>query len=312
MPLNILFSASESDWRHYQPHLQSALAEHFIDAKITTLPNDPGAFDFVIWSPASPLQDFAPFTNLKAIFSLWAGVEKVAHNDTIKVPLCRMVDPGLTQGMVEWVCGQVLRHHLGLDRHILQQDGIWRHDNIPPLARDRKIGILGLGELGGACAQALAGLGFQVAGWSNSSKNVPFVSSLTGADGLQTILAQSEILVLLLPLTPGTENIINKDSIAKMRSGAFLINAGRGHLIDDSALLSALDSGQIAHATLDVFRQEPLPLSHPFWSNENITVTPHMAAETRPESSSHTIAGQIRRWFDGKPLQHTVNWSVGY
>jgi glyoxylate/hydroxypyruvate reductase A len=222
-----------------------------------------------------------------------------------------MVDDGLTEGMVEWVVGHVLRHHLGMDQDILRRDAKWE-PHIPPLARDRKVGVLGLGALGGACAQALAGLNFDVAGWSRRPKEIAGVASYNGDEGLATVLARSEILVLLLPRTPQTENLLNAGTLALLPKGAVVINPGRGPLIDDDALLAALDAEQIGHATLDVFRTEPLPAGHPFWAHPGVTVTPHIASETRPDSASRVIAENIRRGEAGEPFLHLVDRDAGY
>jgi glyoxylate/hydroxypyruvate reductase A len=264
-----------------------------------------------VFAPGGDIDDFRPFVRARAVLSLWAGVERVVRNPTLTQPLCRMVDPGLTAGMVEWVAGQVLRHHLGLDRFVRSAAPHW-DQVVPPLAAQRKVGILGLGALGAASARALAGLGFAVTGWSRSPRAVAGVGCLHGPDGLAQVLAGSEILVTLLPLTPQTEAIVNASALARMPRGAVLINPGRGGLIDDDALLAALDSGHIGHATLDVFRTEPLPHTHPFWAHPGITVSPHVAAETRPAGAARMLAENIRRDLAGLPLMHRVDRALGY
>ena len=172
--------------------------------------------------------------------------------------------------------------------------------------------MLGLGELGSACARALAGLNFRVSGWSRSLKTIAGVATFAGADGLRAVLAEAEIVVLLLPLTPETENLLDAPRLAGLREGTVLINPGRGALIDDTALLTALDEGRVGHATLDVFREEPLPPDHPFWRHPRVTVTPHVASETRPETASRTIAENIRRGEAGEPFLHVVNREHAY
>jgi len=245
------------------------------------------------------------------VLNLWAGVENVVGNETLTVPLARMVDPGLTEGMVEWVTGHVLRHHLGIDANLAAQNGEWvKH--VPPLARDRKVGILGLGELGRACGEALAFLKFDVAGWSRSPKSLPGIACHHGESGLRAVLGRSGILVLLLPLTADTENTLDAQAIASMPEGAVVLNPGRGALIDDAALLAGLDSGHLAQATLDVFRTEPLPPEHPFWAHPKVTVTPHIASDTRPPSASRVIAENVRRGEAGEPFLHVVDRDAGY
>ncbi len=309
---NILFAARSERWDQYETPLRRALSDVGLgDARLTT-EAAPGTVDYIVYAPNSDVQDFTPYTRLKAVLNLWAGVEDVVGNPTLTVPLARMVDEGLTDGMVEWVTGHVLRHHLGMDTHIHGQDGVWRAGSAPPLARDRTVAILGLGTLGSACARALAALNFRVLGWSRSAKDVDGVQTFHGSEGLKDVLHRAEIVVLLLPDTPATENTLDAEALALMPTGAVIINPGRGPLIDDDALLSALDAGQIGHATLDVFRTEPLPPEHPFWAHPKVTVTPHIASETRAPSAARVIAENIRRGEAGEPFLHLVDRSLGY
>ncbi|MDZ7710697.1 MAG: glyoxylate/hydroxypyruvate reductase A [Roseovarius sp.] len=310
MTANILFAARAAQWRTYESPLRAALDRKGVTANLATdLP--PGEVDYIIYAPDSAVQDFTPFTRARAVLNLWAGVENITTNPTLHIPLARMVDHGLTQGMVEWVTGHVLRHHLGMDTHILHQDGIWRPD-APPLAQDRRVSVLGLGALGAACARMLATLGFPVTGWSRSPKDIDGLRCLSGADGLDTALAEADILVLLLPLTPETDTLLDAPRLARLPEGAVILNPGRGPLIDDDALLAALDAGALGHATLDVFRVEPLPPDHPFWAHPRVTVTPHIASETRPETAAEVIAENIRRGEAGAPLLHLVDREAGY
>lgn len=310
MPINVLFSARPGLWPEYEPLLRKGLTEAGLDFHLATdIPAD--QVDYVVYGPNGGLRDFSPFTRLKAVLSLWAGVETISDNETLTMPLARMVDGGLTQGMTEWVVGHVLRYHLGMDRHITQQDGTWEPE-APPLAAQRTVCILGLGALGQAAAQALAALNFRVIGWSRTAKDLPGVTCLHGADGLREALSQAEIVVLLLPDTPATENTINAETLALLPKGAKIINPGRGPLIDDDALLAALNAGQVGHATLDVFRTEPLPPEHPYWAHPNVTVTPHIASETRPVTAAQVICGNIRRGEAGEPFLHLVDRELGY
>lgn len=312
MVAQVLFSAPPGWWPLYAPHLAAACAEAGVAAAFTTDPAGPARFDYIVYRPGGPVTDFTRFSRLKAVLSLWAGVEDIAPDPSLRVPLARMVDDSLTRGMVEYVTGHVLRYHLGLDAHLAGQDGVWRNQIIPPLARDRRVGLLGLGALGGAVAGALAGLGFDVQGWSRRPHQGLPIRTHAGPDGLAELLARSEILVTLLPATAATQNILNARTLALLPRGARLINPGRGSLIDDAALLAALDSGQIAHATLDVFRIEPLPPGHPYWAHPGVTVTPHIAAETRPETASRAIAANLLRGETGRPFLHLVDRAQGY
>ncbi|MBM1816063.1 2-hydroxyacid dehydrogenase [Pseudosulfitobacter pseudonitzschiae] len=308
--INVLFAAHPDRWASYETPLKQAIANAGVEANLATdIP--PADVDYIVYAPNSPLQDFTPYTRAKAVLNLWAGVEKIVGNETLKIPLTRMVDPGLSQGMCEWVTGHTLRHHLGMDAHINCAPGVWK--NVPPpLAWDRKVTVLGLGELGTACAQMLALAGFDVTGWSRSPKNLDGIRCLSGEEGLTKALTGAEIVVLLLPDTPATENTLNAETLALLARGACIINPGRGPLIDDDALLAALDTGQVGHATLDVFRVEPLPDAHPYWHHPRVTVTPHVAAETRPKYSALTIAENIRRGEAGAPFLHLVDRSAGY
>jgi glyoxylate/hydroxypyruvate reductase A len=308
----VLFSASPEHWPLWRPHLLAALADAGLDGTLTDDPSGAWTFDYVIYHPGGPVRDFTAFERLKAVLSLWAGVEDIVGDPTITVPLCRMVDPGLARGMSEWVAGHVLRYHLGTDVHVLGQDGVWRNGIFPPLAAERCVGLLGLGEIGRSVAATLAGLGFDVQGWSRSPKELPRVVAHSGTEGLEAVLVGAEILVAVLPATPETENLLDARRLALLPRGARLINAGRGSLIDDAALLDALDAGRLAHATLDVFREEPLPPEHPYWAHPRVTVTPHVASATRPETASEAIARNIRRGEDGLPFLHVVDRSAGY
>ncbi|WP_321831090.1 glyoxylate/hydroxypyruvate reductase A [Thalassovita sp.] len=308
--INVLFAALPERWDSYAPALRKA----FDDAGLQVdLQQDfaPDVVDYIVYAPNSTLQDFTPYTRCKAVLNLWAGVEAIVGNQTLTQPLARMVDFGLTQGMVEWVTGHVLRHHLDIDYNLERQAGVW-DKHLPPLSRDRPVTVLGIGELGGSCAQAIAGLGFPVTGWSRTQKEINGITCLSGEAGLKQALSTAQILVLLLPLTAGTEHVINAESLALMPKGAYIINPGRGPLIDDAALLAALDSGQIARATLDVFRVEPLPAEDPYWSHPKVTVTPHIAAETRPETAAKIIADNIQRAEAGEPLRFLVDRGAGY
>ncbi|MDX1780773.1 MAG: glyoxylate/hydroxypyruvate reductase A [Thalassovita sp.] len=310
MTVNVLFAHDKAQWEIYQGPLQKALEAVGVEATLSReMP--PEGVDYIIYAPSSWLQDFTPYTRAKAVLNLWAGVEAITGNETLKIPLARMVDYGLRQGMVEWVTGHVLRHHLDIDFFLRHQEGDWL-PKVPPLARDRRVTVLGLGELGSACAKALAGLDFSVSGWSRSPKQIEGITCHSGTDGLRQALEKADILVLLLPFTAATENVLNAESLGWMPDGAVVINPGRGQLIDDDALLDALGTGKIGHATLDVFRTEPLPADHPYWGRPNVTVTPHIASETRPETASEVIAENIRRGEAGEPFLHLVNRDLGY
>ena len=311
--MRVLFSAPREDWDDYREVLTDALAKVGVEAELIhdLEPEAPETIDYIVYAPSSALTDFAPYTGAKAVLNLWAGVESVVTNDSLTQPLARMVDPGLTEGMVEWCLGHTLRHHLGFDRDICRKDAVWDY-YVPPLARERRVTILGLGELGRAVGQALSALNFQVTGWSRTQKEVPGMTCLSGEAGLSKALGRADILILLLPLTPATDSLLGTARLAEMPEGAVLINPGRGPLIDDEALIASLDEGRLSHATLDVFREEPLPETHPFWSHQKVTVTPHIASATRPVSAAQVLAENIRRGEAGEPFLHLVDRTRGY
>ncbi|MEP2641300.1 glyoxylate/hydroxypyruvate reductase A [Roseobacter sp.] len=310
MPINILFAAQPDQWPTYNAPLKAACAALGLSAHIAQdIP--PADVDYIVYAPNSPLKDFTPYTTTKAVLNLWAGVEAIVGNATLTHPLARMVDPGMTQSMAEWVTGHVMRYHLGMDRHIVNPDHQWQ-PHTPPLANERSVTVLGMGALGAAVGTALARIGFDVHGWSRRPKDIANLTTHHGADGLKAALSHAEILVLLLPNTAATENILDATAMAQLPRGAFVVNPGRGPLIDDTALLDALNTGQIAGATLDVFRIEPLPQEHLFWAHPAVTITPHVAAETRPHTAAQVIAENIRRGEAGEPFLHLVDRATGY
>ncbi|WP_147125801.1 2-hydroxyacid dehydrogenase [Shimia ponticola] len=310
MTLTVLFAAKSESWSVYEAALTAAFSEAELNADLV-LEAEPDTVDYIIYAPDSELQDFTLYTSCKAVLNLWAGVENVVGNESLTQPLARMVDPGMTAGMVEYVTAHVMRHHLDLDRYIKLTEPLWE-PKMPKLAEDRVVTILGLGALGGACATTLASLGFQVRGWSRSQKSIDGVATFSAGPGLAEALPGTEILVLLTPLTDDTENIIDANALSLLAEGAVIINPGRGPLIDDDALLNALDDCQISHATLDVFREEPLPPNHPFWNDPRVTVTPHVASFTRPKTASRQIAANIQRSENGEPLIGLVDREAGY
>lgn len=309
MTINACFVGSDLDWETFAPDLIRAFADLPFAVDLSR-DHPPEGTDYIVMAGAKLIDDFTPFTRCKALLRLWAGVEDIADNATITFPICRMVGGGLDEGMVEWVAAHTLRHHIAMDTHIHGQDGIWREASAPPLASERPITILGLGALGAACAKALSHLGFPVTGWSRTPKTLEGITCLSGdvADALQG----AQGVIALLPLTPQTENILNADTLACTAQGAFLLNPGRGPLIDDEALLAALASGHIGHATLDTFRTEPLPKDHPYWGHPQVTVTPHIASATRAKPAATVIAENIERGENGQNFLYQVDRSSGY
>jgi len=316
IPLPLVAFAGQANHRTaYQQHLIDAAAAAGIKIALHIDPEtvDPATVDYLIFAANGPVQDFKPYSKIAGILNLWAGVEAVLELDPpADVPLVRMVEDGLTLGMIDYVCGHVLRHHLDVDRYIHSSPiEEWEVD-YPPLARDRTVGILGLGALGASCAAQLAAHGFRVIGWSRSPKDIAGVECRTGADALDETIAEAEILVLLLPATAQTHRILNARRIALMPLDACLINAARGQLVDHQALLIALSAGLLRHATMDVYDVEPLPPNDPYWTHPRVTVTPHIASVTRPKTASQSIIAQIARHQRGERFLHIVDRARGY
>ncbi len=293
-----------------------ALRDEIPDLDIRVWPDIKGVvedIDFaLVWQP--PKGVLATFPNLKAIQSLGAGVEHVLRDDTLPrgVPVARLIDPGLKTGMVEFVTLEVLRHHRRDPEYRAQQArGEWKLLR-QTLSRDRRVGILGLGHLGSACAETLLGFGFDVAGWSRTEKRIDGVDCRTGEDGLFDVLERSDILINLLPLTPETEDLLDATAFGALPRGAVLINAARGRHVVDEDLLDALDGGRLSAASLDVYREEPLPADHPFWAHPKIVMFPHAAAWTLPESGAAVIAENIRRIREGREMTGLVDTRRGY
>ena len=258
--------------------------------------------------------DLARYPNLKAVFWLGAGVDHLLKDKELprQVPIVRLVDEGLTAGMTEYVLLHALRYHRRLPQLEAQQrEGLWRKLSYP-LAKDRRIGILGMGVLGADAANRLIGLGFDVAGWSRAPKPLAGLASFHGDDQLMPFLNRTEILVCLLPLTPATAGIINARTLAALPKGATVINAARGGHVVDTDLIAALDRGHIAQATLDVFATEPLPVEHPFWRHPRITVTPHVASVTISETASRVVIEGLKAMRAGRRPANLVDLAKGY
>lgn len=292
-----------------------ALNAHYPELKTFTWPykGDPAKIDYaLVWQP--PKGELKRYPNLKAIFSVGAGIDHLASDPELPtgIPVVRMVEPGLTAGMSQYVTLAVLNHHrFMIDYAAQRREKVW--EEIPQIAADaRQVGMLGLGVLGRDALDKLKAFDFKLAGWSRSPKSITGVTCFHGSGGLDAFLAETDILVCLLPLTPETEGILNSETFAKLPAGASVVNVGRGaHLVEDD-LIAALDSGQLSGATLDVFRQEPLPEKHPFWKHPRIFMTPHIASMTIPSSAVRAVVANIQRLESGEALQHVVDMKRGY
>jgi len=266
-----------------------------------------------------PAGSLTGLPNLAAIFSLGAGVDFLFADDKLPlVPIARVVDPDLTTRMSEYVVLHCLMYLRQQHRYMRQQrEKLWEDDRNQPAARSVRVGIMGLGELGLDAAAKLKLIGFDVAGWSRSPKEIEGLRTFSGEAGMKDFLARTDILVCLVPLTPETRGIINAGLIGALAQdgrlgGPFVINAGRGGLQVEEDILAALAAGTLKGATLDVFETEPLPPASPLWSHPAVTITPHNAAMSEPEAIASLITAQIRRLEAGEPLQHVVDPTRGY
>jgi glyoxylate/hydroxypyruvate reductase A len=266
----------------------------------------------LVWQP--PRAMLATFPNLRAILSLGAGVEHILRDPELPkgVPIARLIDPGLRIGMVEFILMEVLRYHRREPEYRAQAARKEWKLLRQTLPQNRRIGFLGLGHLGSACAGELVRLGFDVAGWSRTPKDLPGVACHSGEDGLFAVLERSEILVNLLPLTEETRDILDATTLGALPKGAVLINAARGGHLVEADLIDALDSGRLSYASLDVYRTEPLPADHPFWTHPKIAIYPHAAAWTLPEAAAPVIADNVRRARAGEPLFGQIDRRRGY
>ena len=305
--LKILFASTKETPEFWFPLLQKALpADRFY-----AWPDTNGGDIDVAVVATHPKGTFADLPRLKLIQSLWMGVENIVADTDLPrgVPVARLIDPGMVAAMGETVVAYVLDWH----RHFwcyrqFQQQKLWKRRR-QYLASDRTIGVLGLGELGGTIAAKLRALDFNVAGWSRRPKQLHGVYCSTDLD---EILARSDAVVCLLPLTPHTRGILNKDKLQKIKQDGCLINVARGGHVVTADLLAALDSRHLARAYLDVFETEPLPADSPLWSHPGITITPHIAALTEPRTSVGRIAENIERVRRGESALNTVDFAAGY
>jgi len=285
-----------------------------LDIRLFPDAGDPAEIEAAVVWTQHDMMELRRYANLKLIVSMGAGVDHLmrAPGPPPGVPVARLKDHRLTTGMTEWVLLNVLRfHRQDMEYRAQQAARIW--DELPaPDTAQRRIGMLGMGELGSAAATSLLALGFPVMGWTRSPREVTGVTCFSGSDGLDDMLRQTDILVCLLPLTPQTRGVINAESLALLPRGAFVINAARGGHVVAEDLLAALDTDHIAAAALDVFEPEPLPADHRFWTHPKVLVWPHAASVTIPSSAAPQVVENLRRAREGKPLINLVDFSTGY
>lgn len=306
--MNIAFCCTDTKAEPWLQGLQAALPGAAVSV---WQPGAPAADYAVVWAP--PQQFLDEQTGLKALFNIGAGVDALLP---LKLPphalVVRLDDAGMAVQMAEYVCHAVIRHFREFDAcEAAMRAGQWAFRK-PRLRQDFPVGVMGLGVLGARVAKALAHFDFPVNGWSRSPKALDGVRTFSGAAGMSDFLAASRVLVNLLPLTPETENILNRTSLSRLQAGGHVINVARGAHLVDADLIALLDSGHLAGATLDVFRTEPLPAGHPFWSHPRITLTPHTSARTLRDESIAQIVGKIGALERGEAIAGIVDPVRGY
>ncbi|AOM98596.1 2-hydroxyacid dehydrogenase [Klebsiella pneumoniae] len=263
------------------------------------------------WKP--PRGFFAPYRNLRLLVNLGAGVDSlVGRNDLPDIPIIRLSDPDMARMMASYVLFAVLRYARDIPAfERAQRERRWRYLH-PRAPAGIRVGVLGLGELGAYAARELARQGFDVRGWSRSKKEIAGIRCSSGLASLDDFLSQSDILVVMLPLTPHTTSLLSAERLARLPQGAAFINVSRGAIVDQAALTDALRSGQIAEATLDVFDREPLPPHDPLWQMDNVLITPHLASVAIPTSAARQVAENIQRAARGEPVTNQVFPERGY
>jgi glyoxylate/hydroxypyruvate reductase len=290
-----------SDLRQYLPGAQVQL----------WATGSPPADYAVVWAPPQQLIDEQ--SGLKAVFNLGAGVDRLlqcALPPSLK--LLRLEDAGMATQMAEYVCHALVREFRDFGDYQQQASRTQWAQRVPRVRDDFVVGIMGLGLLGGSVSRAVRAFGFPVRGWSRSPRAIDGVACFSGRDALAEFLAGTRFLVCLLPLTDETQNLLCRATLSLLPRGASLVNLARGHLLVDEDLIALLDSGHLSAATLDVFRSEPLPETHPFWSHPKISVTPHIAAQTLRHESLAQIAEKIRLLESGQPVSGIVDRKRGY
>jgi glyoxylate/hydroxypyruvate reductase len=314
--VSVLIAISGWDPKPWRARMEALLPSHEIVAPDDRFDRAEVRYALSWRHPPGALKDLP---NLRVILSLGAGVDHLFADPALPDrPIARVVDPDLTHRMSEWVVMHALIHLRQLRRYERQQrERVWEDDDAQPKASDVPVSVLGLGVMGQDAVTKLKALGFKVAGWSTSPKSLPDVACFSGADGLERMLAQTDMLVVLLPLTEATRGIINASLLSQLNKsgplgGPILINAGRGGLQVEADILAALNSGALKGASLDVFEREPLPREARLWSHPALYISPHNAAISSPKAIAALVARQIEAYERGQPLDHVVDRRRGY
>jgi len=307
----LLFYSQFDDPADWKQHLCEALPG--LDFRVWPEAGNPAEIEVaLVWKP--PAGELRKYPNLKLIVNIGAGVDSIVKDETLPsgVPITRIVDPEMGRMMSQFVLACVLRHHREFATFArAQRERRWHYIH-PRETAACTVGVMGLGSLGGMAAAELSRQGFRVRGWSRTPKSIEGVESFHGEAGLAPFLSAVEILAVMLPLTPQTENLIDARVLAMLPRGARFINVGRGRVVDEDALIDALKSGHVAEATLDVFRSEPLAETSPLWDMDQVLITPHLASVGIPRTAAKQVAENIRRALAGAPILNAVDPLRGY
>ena len=311
MAILVATDFNDDEWAAWWPALVAALPGEQLLCDASEAQRASIDVALVANSPVGALQ---ALPKLRFIQSLWAGVDRLLLDASVPadVPLARMVDPAMNTAMAETALWAVTALHRGFFVYAAQQRAAQWRQHAQQRADELSVLVLGLGQMGRTAAQALARHGYRVAGWSTSPAVVEGVLTASGDAALHTRLADTHIVVNLLPLTPATRGVFNAQTLARMRPGASLVNLARGAHVIDADLIAALDSGHLQHAVLDVFATEPLPADHPYWRHDKVTVLPHVAAQTDPRSAALIAAGNVRAFRAGVAPTNLVDRRRGY
>ena len=313
--MRVIYWSADQDQGHWVPALRAALpgadVYHWQPASGDPRSAADQADYAVVWKPPQALLDSQE--RLKALFVTGAGVDALLQLQMpTGVPVVRLDDAGMSVQMAEYVCHAVIRHYREFEGYEADmRAGHWSYRK-PRSRADFPVGILGLGVLGERVARAVAHFDFPVNGWARSAKQIPGVKCFAGAESLNAFLAATRVLVCLLPLTEATCDLLNRECLARLQPGGYLINVARGAHVVDRDLVALIDEGHLAGATLDVFRTEPLPAEHPFWGHPKINLTPHTSARTLRSESIAQIANKIAALERGEPVAGLVDVGRGY
>ena len=309
--VSIVFKAGAGDPAGWERELRQRIPD--LDWRVWPDAGEPATVDFVLAFKVEP-GFFAQFPNLKGVLATGAGVDGIFADPTVPLdlPVARIVDPYMTQQMVQWAAYGVLHFYRRFDEYrALQTVGRWEELGAPS-RHPPKVGVLGFGEIGGAVGRGLLALGFRVHGWTRSPRDLGPMPNFAGMEQLDAFLAESHFLVCMLPLTPDTQGILNRQTLAKLPQNAVVLNLARGgHLVTDD-LLALIREGHLLGAVLDVTDPEPLPPGHPLWSQPNVLITPHESGLTTPATAADQVAENVRRVLAGEPVNNPVDPARGY